>query len=77
MSDDINYSDEDKRRVVIAEARATLARLDTKTAATTIKTKDAAMTIKPEPNEDYQVWLDRCVPNAMAGNPNLTRSSPY
>jgi hypothetical protein len=39
MSDDINYSDEDKRRVVIAEARATLARLDTKTAATTIKTR--------------------------------------
>jgi HK97 family phage prohead protease/HK97 family phage major capsid protein len=26
----------------------------------------------PNQGEDYQSWLDRCVPSAMAGDPNLT-----
>jgi hypothetical protein len=30
------------------------------------------MTISPEPGEDYDHWMSRCKPSAMAGDPNLT-----
>jgi hypothetical protein len=72
IDDDIAHSKEDETRIILAEARATLTRLETKSAATVI-TRAVAMTIKPEPDETYSAWLDRCIPSAMQGDPSLTR----
>jgi hypothetical protein len=71
IDDGIAYSKEDEKRITLATARANVARLTTKPAATVI-TKAAAMTIKPEPGEDYDHWMARCKPLAMAGDPNLS-----
>jgi hypothetical protein len=70
IDDNIVYSDEHKKRIVLAEARANVARLSKPAAP--IVTKSAAMTIKPTPGEDYAAWMSRCKESAMAGDPNLT-----
>jgi hypothetical protein len=70
IDDNIAYTAEEQKRIVLAEARANVARLSKPAAR--IVTKAAAMTIKPEPGEDYGHWMQRCKPSAMAGDPNLT-----